>query len=97
MKKEFKDFVEELKNGLNDFITPETSKENIDKIASFSSIIDNITAEYQSVKDEYGELKDDYIKIVKNQSFRSDHDPREDDIGGQKSIAEITDDLSSKY
>ena len=44
MKKEFKDFVEELKNGLNDFITPETSKENVDKIASFSSIIDNITA-----------------------------------------------------
>ena len=50
MKKSFNDFVEELKNGLNDFITPETSKETVDKIASFSSVIDNITAEYQSVK-----------------------------------------------
>lgn len=97
MKKSFEDFVNELKGGLNDFITPETSKEDVDKIASFSSVIDNITAEYKSVKDEYGELKNDYIKIVKNQSFKSDHDPREDDIGGQKSIDEITDDLFSKY
>lgn len=97
MKKSFEDFVNELKGGLNDFITPETSKEDVDKIASFSSVIDNITAEYQAVKDEYGELKNDYIKIVKNQSFKSDHDPREDDIGGQKSIDEITDDLFSKY
>ena len=68
-------------------------KEEIDKIASLNTLLDNINTEYETVGNEYNELKNDYIKIVKNTSFKSDHDPREDDIGRAPSIEDLTNEI----
>lgn len=69
--KEFDKYLKQLKGGLNDFMTPEKDKATIDKIASFSSLIDNMESEYQTMKSEYDELKTDYINAVKNQKFQN--------------------------
>lgn len=91
--KNFDKYLEQLKNGLSEFVTPEQSKEIIDKLASFSSIIDNMQAEYNSVNDEYNELKNDYIKVVKNQSFKVDHDPMDDVLSGTKTEDKLIDEI----
>lgn len=91
--KNFDKYLEQLKGGLNEFITPEQNKETVDKIASFSSIIDNMQAEYNSVQDEYNELKNDYIKVVKNQSFKVDHDPMDDVLSGTKTEDKLIDEI----
>lgn len=88
--KNFEKNLNDLKGGLNDFISPETDKATIDKIASFSTLIDNLQAEYNSVKGEYDELKGDYIKVVKHASFKVDHDPKEDVVKKNESIRDIT-------
>lgn len=93
MKKEFDKLINEMKEGLNNFIKPEMAKEEIDKVASLSSLLDNINTEYESVGNEYNELKNDYIKIVKNTSFKSDRDPREGDIGREPSIDDLTNEI----
>lgn len=93
MKKDFDKLMNEIKEGLNNFIKPEMEKEEIDKIASLNTLLDNINTEYETVGNEYNELKNDYIKIVKNTSFKSDHDPREDDIGRAPSIEDLTNEI----
>ena len=93
MKKDFDKLMNEIKEGLNNFIKTEMEKEEIDKIASLNTLLDNINTEYETVGNEYNELKIDYIKIVKNTSFKSDHDPREDDIGRAPSIEDLTNEI----
>lgn len=83
-EKSFEQLINELKEALNDQIKPEASKEEVDKIAALSSTVDDITTAYNTVKGDYDELKNDYIKVVKNQSFKADHDPMDDVLeGGQ--------------
>ena len=85
-EKSFEQLINELKGALNEQIKPEASKEEIDKIAALSSTVDDITTAYNTVKGDYDELKNDYIKVVKNQSFKVDHDPMDDILeGGQDS------------
>lgn len=88
--KEFDKYLEQLKGGLKDFLTPEMSKEDIDKITSLSSIIDHIEQDYQSMTNDYDDLKSDYIKIAKNQHFkRSDNEETLDDKSDDEIINEI--------
>ena len=81
-KKPFEQLINELKEALNEQIKPEASKEEIDKIAALSSTVDDIKTAYNTVKGDYDELKNDYIKVVKNQSFKVDHDPMDDVLEG---------------
>lgn len=81
-KKPFEQLINELKEALNEQIKPEASKEEIDKIAALSSTVDDINTAYNTVKGDYDELKNDYIKVVKNQSFKVDHDPMDDVLEG---------------
>lgn len=85
----FSDNVTKLKEGLRDFITPDMSKETIDQLAGFTALIDSMQTDYNSVTKQYGELKDDYIQIVKNSSFKVDHDPMEDVVGSTDSDEEL--------
>ena len=81
-KKPFEQLINDLKEALNEQIKPEASKEEIDKIAALSSTVDDIKTAYNTVKGDYDELKNDYIKVVKNQSFKVDHDPMDDVLEG---------------
>ena len=48
MKKDFDKLMNEIKEGLNNFIKPEMEKEEIDKIASLNTLLDNINTEERS-------------------------------------------------
>ena len=85
----FSDNVTKLKEGLRDFITPDMSKETIDQLAGFTALIDSMQTDYNSVTKQYGELRDDYIQVVKNSSFKVDHDPMEDVVASTDSDEEL--------
>ena len=91
MKKEFKDFVEELKNGLNDFITPETSKENVDKIdvdmtdlstLNKDALIRLVESDRQAFRNYEAKLKDKEESHLKElEDISSYHEKKEKDMG----------------
>jgi len=78
--------INDLKNGLKEFITKDMSKEQVDKISGLGTLIDQVETEYNAVNQGYAELKDDYIKVIKHTSFKSKTDPREEAASGAKEL-----------
>lgn len=76
--------INDLKSGLNEFITQDMSKEQVDKLAGLGNLIDQVKTEYDTVNQGYASLKDDYIKVIKNTSFKLSSDPREEAASGAK-------------
>lgn len=76
IKKTFAD----LKSGLNGLITKDSSKEQTDKIGGFGDLLKAIETDYEQKVKDYDELKDDYIKAIKNTKFVLKENPR-DDLG----------------
>lgn len=93
----FKDNQEKLRTAFREFINPDMSKETIDQVASFTALLDNMQADYDSVEKQYNDLKSDYINVVKNSSFKVDHNPMEDDIGGTKSEEDLANEIFGKF
>lgn len=76
-KDNFTDTLDQMRNGLKAFITSESDKQTIDTIAGLDKMLDQLQESHQNLTNEYGELKDDYIHVVKNTGFKSSEDPAE--------------------
>lgn len=75
--------IEEIQKKINDLITSNTSKEDIDKISAISSELDDVKKSMDEANKSYNDLKDDFIKVIKcrnvNNNITDDINNKEDD------------------
>lgn len=67
----FNDIINNMKSGLKDLITPESSKEYIEKISSLDKSLDEVVGAHENTTKELQEIKDLYIKGVKEFGFKN--------------------------
>ena len=82
--------MDEIRKGINEILTPDTSKEMIDKLSSLSGTIDDASSLHNELKGDYEELKTDYLKAVKQAHFPSKYNPMEEEVKGPQTIDDIT-------
>lgn len=74
---DFNETITQIKEGLKGFLTTESTKEQVDKIAELDKLVDTTVTDYNKVANDYSNLKTDYINVIKNSGFKSDKDPGE--------------------
>lgn len=67
----FNDIINNMKSSLKDLITPESSKEYIEKISSLDKSLDEVVGAHENTTKELQEIKDLYIKGVKEFGFKN--------------------------
>ena len=67
----FNDIINNMKSSLKDLITPESSKEYIEKISSLDKSLDEVVGAHENTTKELQEIKDLYIKGVKEYGFKT--------------------------
>ena len=85
MENKAKQQIEIAKKQLADLLTG-SDKETIDKIASISATLDNAVKESETQANQYDEMKNDYIEIVKNTKFNT---PSADDVTDEREAATL--------
>lgn len=67
----FNDIINNMKSSLKDLITPESSKEYIEKISSLDKSLDEVVSAHENTTKELQETKDLYIRSVKEFGFKN--------------------------
>lgn len=73
-----------IRSQLKDLMTDNTSKEEADLIAKIMVSCDEVDVKIKEQKDKYIDLQKDYIKLTKNQIFKTGEDDGKDN-GSEKS------------
>lgn len=68
-----------FREALKGLIDEKSSKEDIDKIASISKMVDDAEQEDATKKAEHEKLKTDYIDMVKEYGFKDTGTPKNED------------------
>lgn len=69
----------DIKDLLNNLITEESSKEQIEQVAVISNKVDEMIAESSKQKEEYNDLLKDYASLVKASTFKVDNQTKIDE------------------
>ena len=94
---EIEKLLGEIKTQLKASMTPDLSKEQVDKFLEVDKKLDKVQEEYTSLNSKYDELKDAYINQAKNLGFRPNGSKGEDDESGEtKSLDEILEEELNK-
>ena len=67
----FNDIINNIKSSLKDLMTPESSKELIEKVSSLDKSLDEVVNAHENTTKELQEIKDLYIKGVKEYGFKT--------------------------
>ena len=67
----FNDIINNIKSELKGLITSESSKESIEKVGALDKQIDEVVNAHESTTKELQEIKDLYIKGVKEYGFKT--------------------------
>ena len=93
----FNDIINNMKSGLKDLITPESSKEYIEKIRSLDKSLDEVVGAHENTTKELQEIKDLYIKGVKEFGFKNPSNDNPTEEKKPKSLDEIMNDNLEKF
>ena len=70
MEKNFKDLLAETKGKINDLLTKDSSKEDIERITEINKSLDSLTESYTAKETELSEMKEMVVNQVKNTGFK---------------------------
>ena len=89
------ELMAKIKGHLKEQITSDSSKEQIDKIATIDKELDELNSEYEKLDSDYSSLKDSYLESVKNTGFKV-NGKEADDIGTSGEIKSMEDIMSEE-
>lgn len=93
----FDEYVKSIKQGLKSQLSPDLPKDKVDEIAKLDTQLDALVEEHNSLIQENQSLKDGYVELVKNTSFKGN--PTDDTIPPQakeKTLDDIIADVIAK-
>ena len=93
---EIEKLLGEIKTQLKASMTPDLSKEQVDKFLEVDKKLDKVQEEYTSLNSKYDELKDAYINQAKNLGFKPNGSKGEDEPSETKSFDEILEEELNK-
>ena len=93
---EIEKLLGEIKSQLKASMTPDLSKEQVDKFLEVDKKLDKVQEEYTSLNSKYDELKDAYINQAKNLGFKPNGSKGEDESGETKSLDDVLEEELNK-
>ena len=93
---EIEKLLGEIKTQLKASMTPDLSKEQVDKFLEVDKKLDKVQEEYTSLNSKYDELKDAYINQAKNLGFKPNGSKGEEESSETKSFDEILEEELNK-
>ena len=93
---DFKEQLDSIKQRIDGFITKDTPTEQIQELSKLKDDIDGLGTSHQKTLDDYGELKELYIGVVKKTG--SSDKPKDDitDVNGEVSLEKIGAEILAK-
>lgn len=79
--------LNKLKEQFNELLKTEINTESIKIIESIGKEIDSVESKVITQQNEFNELKNDYIKVVKSSSFKVTAEPKDPEEVSLESIA----------